>query len=256
MSDKIVEWELTMKCNFDCAYCTNLNQNVLPILNRDEIKKFIKMLGETYPGVEIFLFGGEPFLHPDIEFIIKTFNEYEVPFVIQTNYSNKSVVVMNRITEPFKINMSIHPTEISLKKLMPLFSKRPNNAELGIIDVMYTGTEAIKYYLDIKKELDDYMHIYLTPIADFGDGESTAALLEYNSLREREGLSKLIRFERAKFNGEYRSKLWADPNFIIKNKPCLYNDRYFLYSADLSLNNCCYREIHDGMCRHDKCFLM
>jgi organic radical activating enzyme len=253
---KIVEWELTMKCNYTCNYCTNLDQSIQPVRDKKIIFDFIKMLGDTYPGTEIFLFGGEPFLHPDIEYIIDTFNELKVPFVIQTNFSKKSVVVMERLTSNFNINISVHPEQIKLNTLLELFSKDLPHINKKIIDVMYTGNKAIEYYVAIKKLLKDHKDLYLTPITDFGDGVSDKLLKQYNNLRESKLHRHMIDFEEVKEFGEYRSILWADKDFVTKDKPCLYNDRYYLYGSDLRLNNCCYREYHDGICRHEKCFLM
>ena len=86
-----VEWEVTLKCNYSCFYCTNLDQSLNTVTDKPQLKNFIKSLGEKYPNVEVFVFGGEPFLHPHIDYIIECFNEFNVPFVIQTNLSKKSV---------------------------------------------------------------------------------------------------------------------------------------------------------------------
>jgi MoaA/NifB/PqqE/SkfB family radical SAM enzyme len=95
-----------------------LDTSLRPVLEEDRIYDFIKMLGDTYPGIEIFVFGGEPFVHPKIAYIIKCFNEFNIPFVIQTNFSKHSIKVMKTITDPFRINISIHPTEIALEDML------------------------------------------------------------------------------------------------------------------------------------------
>ena len=254
--DKIVEWEVTMKCNYQCFYCTNLDPDIKPVEDLEQLDNFVKMLGDTYTGVEIFVFGGEPFLHPNIEYIIECFNKHQVPFVVQTNFSKKSVVVMNRIKRPFKINISIHPSEVSLETVIDLFSRDLPHVDVNIIDVMYSGKEAIDYYVAIKKATNKYQGLYLTPIADFGDGVSSRQLSEYNELRTQKILNSFINFEKVKEFGEYRSVIWANKEFTTKGKPCLYNNRYFLYVPDFKLHNCCYREVHDGICQHLKCFLM
>lgn len=250
----LVEWEITLKCNFGCFYCTNLDQSLRTEMDKDVIREFIRTLGEKYPGVEIFVFGGEPFIHPHIEFIIQCFNEFKVPFVIQTNFSKKSVAVMRRIQEPFKINISIHPTEIKLEQLDGLFDNASVN--INYIDVMYTGKEAIKYYLKIKELTHNHPNLFLTPISDFGDGISNGALEEFNALRYDSNYCKFIQFEQVKRMDRYRSEVWGDPNFNPRGKPCLYNNKYFLYGPNLELYNCCYRTKHNGICNHDKCFLM
>ena len=242
----VVEWEVTLECNYNCFYCTNLDPSILP---KDDIEGFIKMISETY-DVELFVFGGEPFVHPQIEYIIETLNKYKVDYVIQTNLSKKSVHVMNRIAEPFKINVSVHPTEVSREVIVECFNKVPDNVQVKTVDVMYTGKEAIDYYIDVK----DFGDTYLTPIADFGDGISGKILEEYNAMRHTPIWNKVIRFEDIKKMGEWRSDLWE--NFSPKGKPCLYYNEHFLYGPNLELYNCCYREKHDGTCKHDKCFLM
>ena len=250
---KLVEWEITLKCNYKCTYCTNLDKSIHPVLDKDQIKAFIKTLGEKYPGVEVFVFGGEPFVHPHIGYIIECFNELNVPFVVQTNFSKKSVEVIRTIKQPFKVQISIHPTEVSLLEVEQAF-KTP--ADIRIIDVMYVGQKSLKYYFKLRSILPNHKNIFLTPVTDFGDGESDVLLKEYNALRNNPLYSKIIQFESVKVGDKFRSDLWIDENFSPKGKPCMYNDKYFLYGPNLELYNCCYREKHNGMCNHDKCFLM
>ena len=244
----MVEWEVTLKCNYSCVYCTNLDPSIKPVLDKRRIRDFIQMLGKTYPGVEIFVFGGEPFIHPYIDYIIQMFNKYDVPFVIQTNLSKKSIHVMKKIKEPFIVQVSIHPTEITLDQV-----SIPDNINIRVIDVMYTGREAIKYYLKVK---DMATSVFLTPIGDFGDGVSGPALRDFNRMRETSAWNKIINFERVKRLGEYRSNLWENGGDNFKGHPCIYNDKYFLYGPNLDLYNCCHRVKHDGICNHEKCFLM
>lgn len=246
-----VEWEVTLKCNYQCFYCTNLDQTLEVVTDRAVLRDFIIDLGKRYPGVEVFVFGGEPFLHPEIDYIIECFNEFQIPFVIQTNFSKKSVVVMKRIKHPFKIQISIHPTEVRLDQLPGLFE---TPADIRTIDVMYTGPEALRYYFKVKDLASHVNNVYLTPITDFGDGRSDVILEDYNKKRSDTHYLKFVKFEDLKHNGVFRSELWT--TFDPYGKPCIYNDKYFLYGPNLELYNCCYREKHDGTCTHHKCFLM
>lgn len=248
-----VEWEVTLKCNYKCYYCTNLDKSLKPVLDKDTIREFIKGLGEKYPGVEVFVFGGEPFIHPHIGYIIQCFNEFQIPFVIQTNFSKHSTKVIQTITEPFTVQISVHPTEVGLEELDELFATKAN---IRTIDVMYTGKEALPYYYKVKKLVPGLEEIYLTPVSDFGDGRSDEILAEFNSMRNTPVYQKIIKFEEVKKFGRYRSELWLDKNFTTKGKPCLYNDKYFLYGPNLELYNCCYRVKHSGICNHERCFLM
>lgn len=247
-----VEWEVTMKCNYSCFYCTNLDKSIYPVLERPQIRDFIQMLGTTYPGVEVFVFGGEPFVHPDIAYIIQCFNELNVPFVIQTNLSKHSVGVMKQIDQPFTIQASIHPTEVAVEDLEEVFS---HNIKCRIIDVMYSAKNALYYYFKTR-ELSGCDHVFLTPVTDFGDGVSDTILTEFNKLKNDPQMRRLINFEDQVRLGKSRSELWADIGFTTKGKPCLYKDKYFLYGPNLEMYNCCYRIKTDGICPKNKCFLM
>ena len=247
-----VEWEVTMKCNYNCFYCTNLDKSIYPNLDRDTIRNFVKMLGEKYPGIEVFVFGGEPFVHPDIEYIIQCFNEFEVPFVIQTNLSSYSVKIIKQIKQPFTMQASIHPTEMSVEELNEVL-QTPHNVRR--FDVMYSDESALFYYFKVK-ELTKSDHVYLTPITDFGDGVSDMILTKFNELKNNGKLQRIINFEDEIRLGKSRSELWSDKNFTTKGKPCLYKDKYFLYGPNLELYNCCYRIKTDGICPKEKCFLM
>jgi len=251
--DKLVEWEITLKCNYKCVYCTNLDTSLRPELDEQKIYDFVKMLGETYPGVEIFVFGGEPFVHPKIGHIIKCFNDLNVPFVIQTNFSKHSTKIMKTITDPYMINISVHPTEVDIDELVDCLKTTPVN--IKTIDVMYTGSEAIKYYFAVKKAID-HDETYLTPVTDFGDGVSDTLLAQYLELKKQSIYKQIIKFEDVERLGRQRSELWLDPNFKTFMKPCLYKDRYYLYSPNLELYNCCYRIKTNGLCPKEKCFLM
>ena len=247
-----VEWEVTMKCNYNCYYCSNLDKSIHHITDHKILRNFIKMLGETYPGVEIFLFGGEPFVHPEIEYIIKCFNEFNIPFVIQTNLSKHSIRVMKTITEPYILQASIHPTEVSREDLTDILKE---NVTCRVIDVMFTGKESLWYYFKVKESVDNGK-LFLTPITDFGDGRSDEALREYIKLKNDPKYNRIIHFEEVERLGKHRSEVWANISFSTKGKPCLYKDKYFLYSPQLEMYNCCYRIKTDGICPKTKCFLM
>jgi MoaA/NifB/PqqE/SkfB family radical SAM enzyme len=247
-----VEWEVTMKCNYNCFYCSNLDKSIHHVTDQDVLRNFIKSLGDAHPGVEVFLFGGEPFVHPEIGYIIKCFNEFNIPFVIQTNLSKYSIAVMKTITDPYTLQVSIHPTEITHDDLIDILKE---NINCRVIDVMFSGKEALWYYLKVKEEAR-CDNIFLTPITDFGDGRSDTSLHEYLELKHNPNYNKIIRFEEVERLGKPRSELWANISFSPKGKPCLYKDKYFLYGPNLEQYNCCYRIKTDGICPKSKCFLM
>jgi len=245
-----VSWEVTMECNYSCYYCTNLDKSIKPI-PKEDIEPFIISIKERFPTEEVFVFGGEPFVHPHIEYIIQTFNKHKVDYVIQTNLSKKSVHVMNRITDPFKINISIHPTEAAMAQVVNCFERIPPNVSVSTVDVMYIGKKSIDYYMAIRKFVPEVT--YLTPVGDFGDGVSDNLLVEYNEMRHNIAWNHTINFEQVEQLGRYRSVVWGDKDFSLKGKDCLLVDNYY-YSASLECNDCIYRENNNGVCPHDKCF--
>lgn len=247
VDQKLVEWEVTMACNYTCEYCTNLDKSLKTTRDHHTLDKFIQMLGNVYPGVEIFVFGGEPFLHPEISFIVERFNKHNIPFVIQTNMSILSQEKIKEIKDPMCLQVSIHPSQVSIDELK-LLNK---NVNIRVVDVMYIGKKSIDYYFKVK---DWCKNVFLTPVTDFGDGTSDTHLKEYNKIRKSKVWSKFIKFEDVKRLDTNRSEAWINHN--PRGKPCLYNNKYFLYGPNLQLYNCCHRTVHDGICNHDKCFLM
>ena len=61
---------------------------------------------------------------------------------------------MEKIKDPFQLQVSIHPTEVSLEDVII-----PPDANIRVIDVMYTGREALKYYFKVKGK-DEPIEIY------------------------------------------------------------------------------------------------
>jgi len=263
--DKIVEWELVLNCNYNCEYC-GLLENIK--IETDEVKlfEFIKMLHDKYPDTEIFLFGGEPFLHPKIEFIIKTFKDFNQPFIIQTNFSAYSIHKIKKINTSFNINISIHPSQISIEDVLQNFKifeefKDRLNIRVYNIDIMYYNNDAINYYLEIKHLIGDD-NLTLIPVTDIGCTGFAESLKEYNKIRNNKIYQEIIHFEdivRTVQDTKLRSKIWEDFNdkkYTTYGKTCLYIDRYFLFDPSLKMYNCCYRKINTGTCLNEACFLM
>ena len=136
--DNIVEWELTLQCNYNCKYCNSLDSSIMPVVEEQQLFEFIKKVSTNYPKTEIFLFGGEPFLHPKINFIINTFLALKHPFVVQTNFSSFSVKKIQKITKPFPINISIHPDECKISDVLNNLKKIKADGKISIknIDVI------------------------------------------------------------------------------------------------------------------------
>lgn len=241
----IVEWECILDCNYSCKYCTNGNNNVLKnpikyVNDEKRLEEFIFSLKKY--NTEVFVFGGEPFLHPKIKYIIQTFNKFEIPFVIQTNFSQFKKI--KSITENFIMQVSIHRLMIKdFNKLKEQLQELQN--KIRRIDIMYDSLECIKIY----KELN-LPNTFIAPIADFKSSERIflPKLIEFNKYK------KIFNF----FEPGNRSNKWEDM-FIngsqIKGKECIYKDKYILFDPEFKSYNCSHR-INCKICPNDACFLM
>lgn len=264
MDEVIVEWEVTMKCNYNCAYCTTLDKTIKNA-PKEKLLDFQKSLNVLYPDIEIFVFGGEPFLHPDIKEIIKNFKNLNQQFVIQTNASTQSVNIMKDINTDININISIHPEDTSIDQVLEALFIISNNKFINIknIDIMYVGKLSLKYYTEIKK-LNIKTSLNVLPVSDFTEGKYKEHLIEFNKLKQS-SISKFISFEKLKKLDPFtnilkdRSFIWEDMHVngkITTGRPCMYKNKYFLYSADLKLHNCCFRTTNNGICEQSSCFMM
>lgn len=269
---RVVEWLLTENCNFSCEYCGLYNNEKKYITDKKELTSFLieikaKQLIDYF---EFFIFGGEPFLHPEVNFIVAELNRLNIDYIFQTNLSKKSTDVIYEIIkneEIKKINISVHSTQQSVNdyilNLNKLFSFKNFKYLLNNIEVMYNDLESIKYYYELKKNFSD-VNIILCPVSDFlveGFGKS---LTEYNEIRRNKKFSDIV-FEDIMVVGpdgkeKIRSEIWQD--FIEnkqspKGKECLLKSKNFLmYDSLLNTYNCCFHDNVDlTSCPYDTCFL-
>jgi len=253
---KLQEWEVTLKCNYKCFYCKL--PKIKEELNEKKLKLFMDNLDKN---IELFLFGGEPFVHLKIDFIITYLNNIKQPFVIQSNGSDLSLKkVFNKKIKNFDLQISIHPNEISLNQSIHNIKKwniasKLFNINLRRIDIMYTGKESLKYYKKLTKIFNK--NFYLTPISGFYENESCKYTKEYIELKEKR---KDIKFEENFIQelNKYRVEVWQDQceeKYSTFGKQCPYD--YTLFAPDLQKYNCCYRERNNnGICEKQRCFWM
>jgi organic radical activating enzyme len=253
-----VEWECILDCNYKCKYCVNSRNSALPEpipfeKDKQKVFEFLDSLKEKYKDDELFVFGGEPFLHPFIDEIIEHLNKIEMKFIIQTNfsiYSNIKKCIEKNLE--FKVQVSIHPGEIrnpdiyieELSKLQNIIRR---------IDIMYIGEESTIFYKKLLKVIKDKSIIFLAPVADFLIKDVVNnQLFRFNELKQ--GIhGKVFQFE----PGE-RSFIWESQQRGItsmKFQPCIYKDSYILFDPMLRSYNCSYRQNND-ICPNDHCFLM
>jgi MoaA/NifB/PqqE/SkfB family radical SAM enzyme len=78
---------ITEKCNFSCRHCyMSSNPNVQDTLNEEDVFSVIDQLNnKQYHATGILLSGGEPFLHQDLDSIIKYASKRIKPIIVFTN---------------------------------------------------------------------------------------------------------------------------------------------------------------------------
>lgn len=250
----LVEWEVTLDCNYQCMYCSNSRNTALinPIhfeTNKEKVFTFIDNLKTKYQNEELFLFGGEPFLHPFINDIIKKLNDVQMKFIIQTNFSMYNII--NLINEPFQMQVSVHPNEI---KNINEFLLNLNKFQESIrrIDIMYIGEKSLEIYKQILKNIKDKNKICIKPVADFHTNTVNKYLYEFNELK-KSLYGRIYNFEQ----GE-RSFIWEEQQRglnTLKGTQCIYKDKYILFDPMLNSYTCSYRE-NNIICPNDQCFFM
>jgi radical SAM protein with 4Fe4S-binding SPASM domain len=78
-------WDITQQCNFHCKHCYSGSKfKVEDELSTQEIIRIIEQLKESRICY-VYILGGEPFIRPDFDVILREFSEQEIPLMINTN---------------------------------------------------------------------------------------------------------------------------------------------------------------------------
>ena len=220
--------------------------------DKEKVFRFLDMIREEYPEDELFVFGGEPFLHPFIDEIIGYMNDIRLKYIIQTNFSQPEIIKSISENYDFQVQVSLHRMQI--RDIMKLYNSIKELQHLiRRIDIMFDGAGCLPLYGEVLRVLDDKKKLFMAPIADFNlKGVCNHHLYEFNRLKK--GVyGKVYNFE-----GGNRSYVWEEQmrgNISYKGKTCLYKDRYVLFDPALNKYNCNYRQNNDK-CPNDQCFLM
>lgn len=155
-----IEYRLTKKCNMTCSYCyddfNESNPNIqIDFEGLDHILNEIKHLDY----IEMYIHGGEPTRHPELNRLINFFQDDE---------RVDSIIIQSNATKPIKnnaskllVNYSYHPEFITLKKFIDNCKKTPN---LGTLTVMDEKMVQDKNYLEYKVLKSLFPIVELSPI--------------------------------------------------------------------------------------------
>lgn len=94
----ILHLELTNKCNYNCKFCFNRNENRLKDISLTEYKRIINLFS-NYGKFYTIIFGGEPLLNKETISIMSYLNEKKFPIEIFTNASLISDDFLQKISD-------------------------------------------------------------------------------------------------------------------------------------------------------------
>jgi len=85
---------LTLRCQYKCYYCVNLQYVHNPASGWTEIsgKEWLKYLNRLYNLKQLYLQGGEPLLHPDFEEIINGLDNFNICIYTNLPHSKMDIV--------------------------------------------------------------------------------------------------------------------------------------------------------------------
>lgn len=248
----MIEWELTLKCNFKCPYCFNGRNDVLksPIFEETDnrkLQKFIVSLKQF--NDKIYLYGGEPLLNKNILFILKELEKNKIEYVIQTNFSIYAVIrKITKIIKNAKFQVSVHRTQIkNLQKYVETVKKYEK--WITQVDVMFIDKNDIDLYLFLKK--NDIKNLRLIPVADFATNKDffRKSLYLYNKFTKLKPKGFI-------FEDKERCEIWEKQmkhQISIKNKPCICKNKYIQFDPSLKRHHCPQR--FDGdICPFETCY--
>ena len=245
----MIEFEVTLNCNYKCDYCHNGRNDVLdtPIPEVNDTNKLLSFLNNND---DIYLYGGEPLLAKNINLIVDKLKNKR--YVIQTNFSiYKKIDELIKIDTNIKFQISIHRTQIkNIEEHIKYINTKIKNIKQ--IDVMFVDENDLKLYRYLQKTLSIDKHLLrLIPVADFAtkNRKYLKSLKLYNKLRK-------LNIKDIVFDDGLRSIAWEEQFeglINLKGKKCVCYNKYIQYDPQLNKHHCPQR--YDGLiCPFETCF--
>ena len=179
-----LDFRVTTKCNYNCYYCTDMhnNSNKFTIFNMDNVDDIILNISENVKKpIHVFLYGGEPSIHPDISNILLRIGESLIkhnfcfekkPILeIQTNLSldiekYKSICgKMEEYSGVFKVSASFHNTIAKFPEFIKKCKSISDLGFLGMVTFMYNSKNtSIPKMFNVSKEILGKDHVEISPL--------------------------------------------------------------------------------------------
>lgn len=201
-----IEIRLTEHCNYNCLYCTDMHNNSAKDwdIDYDGLHEVLKQ----FDSPEIFIYGGEPTLSPQLPKLVNFLNNYTDNIIVQTNGSNPEVLKDLNI----KINYSYHDGIKLIDFIKNVDSSKLNEiAYMDHIKADYKDYEKLKFIYDC---------VQFCPTINSTIGEPPS----------NDRLKNLI-------NQDIYKKISNDEHFI-SNK---YGSNWYIWANDIKSNDkqCC-----------------
>ena len=132
-----ITWSILDACNYSCEYCPIKSNKYASKNIIDKAISFINNIKNRF--VEVTLFGGEPTIHQNLEYIVKSlYSKHKIR--IFTNLSACSSLY-NEFYEKYncKYSISYHPDQIDSFSFILNLSKI-NKESIGFVNVMEVNT--------------------------------------------------------------------------------------------------------------------
>ena len=262
MNETRLDWKILDKCNYTCEYCPWKHDIKLPSQTKEELRSFISSLDSD---IEIYLFGGEPFLHPRILDIIEIFNDQSQIHQIQTNFSNIAIKRLEEIPSHHRVHiaLTVHQTQISIDKLkaqLQRLKNLPPNITIDDVVIMYMDKNSFEYYKVTKSF--DIAEIEFHPVINMGE-DNNSYIDDYIDKSKSPVYSHLYNFKRPSIEIEGvmhdGNELWRDMErgtYPLKGKECLYKGDYACYTPSFEKMNCPLGNMENNICTVDLCPLI
>lgn len=252
-----LEIYLTSVCNFNCEYCKL--HDIDAKFNKIDFDKLLSIDNENF---DIYIFGGEPLIHPEIEQLI---SKLKGNIIIQTNLSISEEKLINLMKYNITINPSFHFKMANKNNFLNNMNILDSYNKLGDTSIMWISEydkEISMFYKILKMK---FKNVYLEPTLPWTfDRQDWIDKIELHKFSEKysydlsKGFSKTILVD-----GVEKTLLQSyldNDDLFVKGINCSIKDYRLSYDAHLNKWRGCTADIifkhnSEGICKNDFCLL-
>ena len=176
-------WSILDACNYSCWYCPIKKNEYASDKIIDDTINFLHNIS-TNKDMEVTLFGGEPSIHPKLDYICDKLNKF-CDIRIFTNFSLNTIIYENLIEKyNVKYSISYHPDMISDNKFIDSLDVFKYKNNIGHINIMYVNNME-----NMSMNVAEYCRKYniphrISPIHDLGNLSSYIFPIKYSHRKD------------------------------------------------------------------------